>query len=436
MKNRHTPNNKILFITLGCSKNTVDSERLMRQLSLNSLDVEYENYNSDARTVIINTCGFILDAKKESIDVILSYAEAKRQGKIDHLLVMGCLSERYTSDLQKEIPEVDKFFGVNAIAPILEYLGCNYQKQLINERLITTPSHYAYLKISEGCNRSCAFCSIPSIRGNYQSFPIPDLLNEARFLASNGVKELILVAQDTSVYGNDLYKKNMLVELINQLSEIDGIEWIRIHYLYPTDFSNDLLKVINNNPKVCKYLDIPIQHISDNMLLAMKRGHTKSQLINLIDKIRNSIPEIVLRTTLMVGFPGESEEDYMELLNFVEKVRFDRLGVFTYSHEEGTYAGLHYDDHVSKGIKNRRASRLMSLQQEISLENNKARIGKTIKILIDREEKEYFIGRTEYDSPEVDNEIFLTRDDRIRVGQFYPVLITDADAFDLWGQMV
>lgn len=435
MKTRIKPDDTILFVTLGCSKNVVDSERLMRQLSAHGLKVAYESDDADARTVIINTCGFILDAKKESIDTILSFVKAKKQGKIDNLYVMGCLSERYAQELRQEIPEVDQYFGTNSMQSIVETLGYNYQENLLGERLLSTPSHYAFFKISEGCNRGCAFCAIPSMRGKYQSFPVEQLVREAEFLAAKGVKELIVIAQDTSNYGYDLYRKSQLAYLIQKIAGIDGIEWIRLHYMYPVDFPDDLLDVIKNNPKVCKYIDMPVQHISDNVLMRMRRGHSREHLVELIDRIRQSVPEICLRTTFLVGFPGETDADFEELCRFVETTQFDRAGVFTYSHEENTYAGIHYTDTIPYKVKKQRADRLMAIQQKISELKNEQKIGQVMKVIVDREEDEFFVGRTEFDSPEVDNEVLIRKHPDIRVGNFYRVRITDADAFDLWGEI-
>ncbi|MGC8823245.1 MAG: 30S ribosomal protein S12 methylthiotransferase RimO [Bacteroidales bacterium] len=436
MKTRIKPDDTILFVTLGCSKNVVDSERLMSQLAAHGLKVAHEREDVNARTVIINTCGFILDAKKESIDTILSFVKAKKQGKIDNLYVMGCLSERYAQELREEIPEVDQYFGVNSMQPILETLGYNYKENLIGERWLTTPSHYAFFKISEGCNRTCAFCAIPSMRGKYQSFPVEQLINEAKSLAAKGVKELIVIAQDTSNYGYDLYRKSQLSYLLQKISEIDGIEWIRLHYMYPVDFPDDLLETIKHNPKVCKYIDMPVQHISDNVLSLMRRGHTREHLVELIDRIRQTIPEICLRTTFLVGFPGETETDFEELCRFVETTRFDRAGVFTYSHEENTYAGIHYSDHIPYSIKKKRADHLMSIQQKISEQKNEQKVGQILKVIVDREEEDFFIGRTEFDSPEVDNEVLISKHTDIKVGSFCQVRITDADAFDLWAEFL
>lgn len=436
MKFKHRPNDKILVVTLGCSKNIVDSENLMFHLSQNGLKVDYDQDNSDARTVIINTCGFITAAKEESINTILSFVKAKEKGKIDSLYVMGCLSERYAKELQHEIPEVDQFFGVNNIAPIIETLGYDYKNHLIGERLLTTPSHYAYLKISEGCNRTCSFCAIPFIRGKHISKPLEQLVDETKKLAQNGVKELILIAQDLSSYGIDLYKKHMLAELVNRLAEINGIEWIRLHYAYPVDFSLDLIETIKNNLKVCKYLDIPLQHSSNRILLKMRRGHTKEHLQSLISSIRSAVPNIALRSTFLVGFPGETTDDFNDLCAFLKEIRFDRVGVFPYSHEENTFAGSNLIDNISAKTKKHRVETLMKIQQEISYELNQQKIGQTFKTIIDREEGQYYIGRTEYDSPEVDNEVLIDKSFDLSIGNFYYIKIYNADAFDLFGKLI
>lgn len=436
MKTQFKNSDTVLVVTLGCSKNIVDSEKLMSQLSEQSLKVEYNNENSDARIVIINTCGFINNAKQESIDVILSFINKKQKGLIDKLFVIGCLSQRFADSLRKELPEVDRFFGVNCIKNIIESLGYNYKENLTGERILTTPSHYAYLKIAEGCNRKCAFCAIPLIRGSYASLSIEDLKYEATLLAEKGVKELMLIAQDLSSFGTDLYKTPMLANLVERLSKINGIEWIRLHYAYPLDFPIELLSIIRDNPKVCKYLDIPFQHISDNMLKIMRRGQNKKQTIILIDNIRKTVPNIALRTTLLVGHPGECDRDFEELIRFVETTRFERLGIFTYSHEEDTYAAKHYKDNIPVKIKQQRADRIMALQQSISLEINKKRIGQEYITIIDRIENDYYIGRTEFDSPEVDNEIIVKSEKLLKPGNFYQVKITDAKEFDLVGIVI
>jgi ribosomal protein S12 methylthiotransferase len=429
-------NDKIHVITLGCSKNLVDSEKLMRQLSEHNIAIEHDKDQSDARTVIINTCGFINDAKQESIDTILNHIKAKQQGLIDHVYVMGCLSERYADALKNEIPEVDKYFGVNNIKDIIESLGYNFKDNLIGERLVSTPSHYAYLKISEGCNRKCAFCAIPLIRGPYQSQSIKDLVHESKSLANKGVKELILIAQDLSYYGKDIDNTYQLPSLINQISEISGIEWIRLHYAYPLGFPKEIAHIMLNNPKVCKYLDIPFQHISDNMLKTMRRGLNKEKTIKLIESLRKEVPDLALRTTLLVGHPGEKEKDFEELVEFVKATRFERLGVFTYSHEEDTLAYKKMKDSIPAKVKMERADYIMKVQQGISEELNVAKIGKTYKVLIDGMEGDNYIGRTEYDSPEVDNEVIIKSAKKLKTGSFYNVKITEASEFDLSGEVI
>ena len=433
MKTKKKSTDKILVITLGCSKNTVDSEKLMRQLSANSIKLEYDKDHSDAKTVIINTCGFINDAKKESINTIIYYAKAKQRGQIENLYVIGCLSERYANELKIEIPEVDQFFGINSIKEILNSIGYNFRDNLIGERLLITPGHFAYLKISEGCNRKCAFCAIPLIRGPYKSEKVKNIVNEAKSLAKKGVKELMVIAQDISYYGIDLYETPMLAYLINKLSEINGIEWIRLHYAYPAGFPKDLIQVIRDNPKVCKYLDIPFQHISDNMLKVMRRGTNKKKTLGLIKELRENIPGIALRTTILTGHPGETERDFIELVEFVQDYKFERLGIFTYSHEEGTYAAQKYKDSISNKIKNNRAETIMSIQQSISKEIGKTRVGKEYKVIVDQKENDFFIGRTEFDSPEVDNEVLIKSAKKLKIGNFYNIKITGSNEFDLFG---
>jgi ribosomal protein S12 methylthiotransferase len=433
LKAKKKPSDKILIITMGCSKNTVDSEKLMQQLSAQSIVLEYDKDHSDAKTVIINTCGFIDDAKKESINTILHYAKAKQSGQINNLYVIGCLSQRYANELKTEMPEVDQFFGVNSAKEILNTLGYNYRDNLIGERLLTTPGHYAYLKISEGCNRKCAFCAIPLIRGSYKSETIEDIVKEAKSLAKKGVKELMVIAQDISYYGIDLYDTPLLAYLINKLSEINGIEWIRLHYAYPAGFPKDMIAVIRDNPKVCKYLDIPFQHVSDKMLKTMRRGIDKKKTLNLIKTLRDGVPDISLRTTILTGHPGETERDFNEMVEFVREIRFERLGIFTYSHEEGTFAARQYQDSISNKLKNKRAETIMAIQQSISEEIGKTRIGKEYKVIIDRIENDFIIGRTEFDSPEVDNEVLINYVEKINIGQFYNVRITGSNEFDLFG---
>ncbi len=428
---------KINIVTLGCSKNVVDSEHLYTQLKASNYEVVHNSNKTDAHTVIINTCGFIKDAKEESINTILQFANAKDHGKLKKLYVIGCLTERYKTDLEKEIPEVDMYFGQESTKEILEALHIDYKQELIGERLISTPSHFAYLKISEGCDRTCSFCAIPLIRGKHKSVAFETLIHEAQFLAKNGAKELILIAQDLSYYGLDLYKQNRLAELLTELEKIDGIERIRLHYAYPAGFPEEVIGIMKRSAKICNYIDIPIQHISDNVLKAMRRGHTKQKTLDLIVKMRLEIPDIAIRTTLLVGHPGETEQDFEELKEFVRAMRFDRLGLFTYSPEENTHAGDNLEDLIPEEVKQQRAEEIMAIQQEISLEKNRAMVGKTYKVLIDRKEGDYFVGRTEYDSPEVDNEVLITSgNSQPAIGKFYNVNITQADDFDLFGRII
>jgi ribosomal protein S12 methylthiotransferase len=428
-------NNKINIITLGCSKNLVDSEKLLRQLDKGGFQVIH-NSDEDASTVIVNTCGFINDAKEESVDTILRYVKAQKSGHIDNLYVMGCLAERYMDALKSEIPEVKRYFGVNNMEDILEELGIKMQNDLLIDRTLTGPGHYAYLKVSEGCDRTCAFCAIPSIRGKYISRPVEELFREAEELAAKGVKELILIAQDLSYYGLDIYKRQALPELVSELLKIEQFEWIRLHYLYPANFPMKLIQLIRDNPRICKYIDIPIQHITDNMLGLMKRSHYRKETEIVLERLRSEIPGAVIRTTLIAGHPGEIEQDYNELKEFISSFRFDRLGVFTYSHEEDTFSYLNYEDEIPEDIKQARVSELMELQQNISAELNEQMIGKTYKVLIDRREGEYFVGRTEYDSPEVDQEVLINSEYGLKTGQFYNVLITGSADFDLYGKPV
>ena len=435
MRSRSRNKNKINVITLGCSKNLYDSEVLMGQLKANNLEVNHE-VNNDSNIVVVNTCGFIDNAKEESINTILEQINRKENGEIDKLFVTGCLSERYKPDLEKEMPNVDEFFGTRDLPRLLKSLGADYKHELVGERLITTPSHYAYLKISEGCDRKCSFCAIPMMRGGHKSTPIPNLVNEARMLAAKGVKELILIAQDLTYYGIDLYKKRKLSELMTKLSEVEGIEWIRIHYAFPTAFPEDVLDVIKNNTKVCTYMDIPLQHISDDLLKSMRRGTSMKKTKNLIKKFREDVPGITIRTSLIVGYPGETEQNFQELLDFVQESKFDRLGVFTYSHEENTHA-YKLEDNVPDEVKHQRAEEIMDLQSSISYKLNQKRIGKIYKVLFDRKEGEYFIGRTEFDSPDVDNEVFVSaKDVYLRIGDFANIKITKADHYDLYGDVV
>lgn len=422
------------IITLGCSKNLVDSEFILKQLEANNYTVKYD---SDDKTdvVILNTCGFINDAKEESIETILNYVDAKKAGLLDKLYVIGCLSERYKKDLQRDIPEVDKYFGVNNYEEIVTGINADYKKELVGERIITTPKHYAYLKISDGCDRTCSFCAIPLIRGKHISKPIEALVAEARFLASKGVKELILIAQDLSYYGLDIYKEQKLAELVEKLSEINGIEWIKLHYFYPANFPYSILEIIKNNPKVCKYIDIALQHISDNMLDKMKRNISKEKTYKLINDIRTAIPDIHIRTTILTGHPGETEQDFNELIEFVTNSKFERLGTFTYSEEENTLAGDKYDDDIPEKIKQERAEQIMEIQQNISAQINYNKIGKTLKVIIDKIEDNYFIGRTEFDSADVDNEVIIKTDEKLNIGEFYNIKIVESSDFDLIGEL-
>jgi ribosomal protein S12 methylthiotransferase len=426
-----TTRHKVNIITLGCSKNLVDSEVLMGQLAAAHIDVVHES-DEPSDVVVVNTCGFINDAKEESIETILRYAEAKKEGLVGKVYVMGCLSQRYRKELEAEMLEVDGFYGVNDLPKILKALGVDYRKELVGERLLTTPGHYAYLKISEGCNKKCSFCAIPLIRGKHVSRPMEDLVHEATHLAAHGVKELILIAQDLTFYGYDLYRERMLAGLLENLSKIEGIEWIRLHYAYPSDFPIEIADVIQNNPKVCNYLDIPLQHISDPLLRSMNRGVTKEKTYRLLETVRGKTPGIAIRTTLIVGYPYETEEHFEELKAFVREQRFDRLGVFTYSPEEKTSA-FYLHDAVPEEVKKARMEEIMEIQQEISLEKNQEKVGKEFKVLIDRKEGDLYVGRSEYDSPEVDNEILIESAIPLQTGNFYQVKIEKADFFDLYG---
>jgi ribosomal protein S12 methylthiotransferase len=427
---------KINIVTLGCSKNIVDSEKLLKQLDAGGYEVVHNSDKADAGTVIINTCGFINDAKEESVDTILSFVRAQKLGHIENLYVMGCLSERYAAALKLEIPEVKKYFGVNNMDDILAELGIIVRKDLLKDRTISGPDHYAYLKISEGCDRTCAFCAIPAIRGKYISRPINDLIEEASLLAAGGVKELILIAQDLSYYGLDLYKKQALAELVTELLKIRSFEWIRLHYLYPANFPVNLIPLIRDNPRICRYIDIPVQHITDNMLGLMKRSHNRKETTAILTSLRNNIPGAVIRTTLIAGHPGETEADFKELKDFVSEFRFDRLGVFAYSHEEDTYAYAQYKDEISDEVKESRVAELMEIQQNISAELNEMSVGKTFKVIIDRKEGDFYVGRTEFDSPEVDQEVLISIDHNLTPGAFYNILITNSTEFDLYGEPV
>ena len=428
---------KINVITLGCSKNVVDSEHLMAQLAAAGYEVVFDSESTDAKVVVINTCGFIGDAKKESIDTILAAVRAKEEGLIERLFVIGCLSERYADELREEIPEVDEYFGVNDWADIVAALGGEHKAELATERVLTTPQHYAYLKISEGCNWLCGYCAIPLIRGKHTSVPMEDILDEARKLAARGVREIMVIAQDTTYYGIDLYGRRRLADLLTELCRIEGIEWIRLHYAYPAAFPEDVIEVMAREPKICKYLDIPFQHISDNMLSAMKRRHTKAEALELVERLRRLIPDIALRTTLLVGYPGETLQDIAELEEFVREVRFDRLGVFPYSEEEGTYSATQLKDDVDEQEKERRAARIMQIQEQISLENNLARVGRVMRVVVDSRQGDYYVARSEYDSPEVDQEILIPCELRqLRRGRFYDVRITGAEDYDLFGEVI
>ena len=429
--------NTIDIITLGCSKNLVDSEHLMRQLEEAGYHVTHDAERPQGEIAVINTCGFIGDAKEESINMILEFAQAKEEGLLKKLYVMGCLSERYLKELAIEIPQVDKFYGKFNWKELLHDLGKNYREELHNERVLTTPAHYAYLKISEGCDRKCSYCAIPIITGRHVSRPMEEILQEVRYLVDRGVKEFQIIAQELTYYGVDLYHKQMLPELVECIADIPGVEWIRLHYAYPAHFPTDLFRVMRERPNVCKYMDIALQHISDNMLQKMRRHVTKEQTYQLIENFRKEVPGIHLRTTLMVGHPGETEADFEELKEFVRKVRFDRMGAFAYSEEEGTFAANNYEDNISQEVKQARLDELMAIQQEISSELSAAKIGRQMKVIIDRVEGDYYIGRTEFDSPEVDPEVLIERNgEQLIIGNFYQVEIVNSDDFDLYGRII
>ena len=431
MRTKSVKKNRINVVTLGCSKNVYDSEVLMGQLRANDKEVVHEE---EGNIVVINTCGFIANAKEESVNTILEYVDKKQTGEVDKVFVTGCLSERYKPDLEKEIPNVDEYFGTSDLPNLLKALGADYKHELIGERLTTTPKNYAYLKIAEGCDRPCSFCAIPLMRGKHKSKPIEELVLESQKLASNGVKELILIAQDLTYYGLDLYKKRNLAELLKELAKVEGIEWIRLHYAFPTGFPMDVLEVMKNEPKICKYLDIPLQHISDPILKSMRRGTTKAKTTALLKDFRQMVPDMAIRTTLIVGYPGETEEDFLTLKNWVEEMRFERLGCFTYSHEENTHA-YKLEDDVPEEVKQNRANEIMELQSGISWQLNQEKIGKTFRCIIDRKEGNYFIGRTEYDSPDVDNEVLVdAKNFYVKIGEFVELEITDAADFDLYGR--
>ena len=427
---------KINVVTLGCSKNLMDSEVLLKQLEMDGFEVVHDSNDTDSDIVVINTCGFIADAKEESVNTIMQFVGAKGRGEIEKLYVMGCLSERYKTDLEVEVPEVDKFFGKFDLRALVTELKATYRPEYIYERKITTPSHFAYLKISEGCNRVCAFCAIPNMTGKHQSKSMDDLMKEAKYLAKNGVREILLIAQDLSYYGIDLYGKGMLAELIKKIAQIDGIEWIRLHYLYPTKFPMDILPLFKTVDKLCHYIDIPLQHSSNNVLKQMLRHVTTEETEALLKKIKEEVPGITIRTTMLVGHPGETAEDFEQLKSFISKHRFDRLGAFTYSHEEGTYGYKQYEDDIPEELKQARADEIMGIQQGISAQLNAEKVGRTLKVIIDREDDEFFIGRTEFDSPEVDGEVLISKETLLKKGQFYQVEITGSEEFDLYGTVI
>ena len=428
---------KVDLITLGCSKNLVDSEQLMGRLELNGYDVEHDPKVADGEIAIINTCGFIQDAKKESIDTILEFAERRKSGELKKLIVMGCLSQRYKKELEKEIPEVDKFYGKFDFMDVMKYLGrdTEYNSKMGVNRRITTPKHYAYVKVSEGCNRMCSYCAIPLITGRYKSRDMQEIVDEVEFLVSQGVKEFQIIAQDLSYYGEDKYGENKLAELVRRLSDVNGVEWLRLHYAYPAGFPDELLKVMRERENVCKYLDIALQHISDNMLVKMRRHITKAETLDLLAKIRSEVPGIHIRTTLMVGHPGETSDDFDELVDFVKTQRFERMGAFTYSDEDGTYSNVHYNDDVPIEVKDKRLDKIMDLQSFISEEINANKVGKVLKTIIDRKEGDFYVGRTQFDSPEVDPEVLVKSDAKLVAGNFYDVKITGAETYDLYGEI-
>ena len=428
--------NKVDIVTLGCSKNLVDSEQLMRQFAANGYKVEHDPHKINGEIVVVNTCGFIGDAQEESINMILELGEQKRQGRIGKLFVMGCLSERFLGELERELPEVDRFYGKFNWKELISDLGKAYHQDLANDRVLPTPRHYAYLKIGEGCDRTCSYCSIPIITGHYQSRPMEEIEREVRLLVDKGVKELQVIAQDLTFYGWDLYRRFALPEFVERISDIPGVEWIRLHYAYPTRFPFDLLRVMRERENVCKYLDIALQHISDHMLEKMRRHITKEETYALIQRMREEVPGIHLRTTLMVGHPGETDEDFAELLDFVKRARFERMGAFAYSHEVGTYAYKHYADDVPEEVKQERLDALMRAQEKISAEINAAKVGQELKVIVDREEEDFYVGRTQFDSPEVDPEMLISKERPLELGQFYQVRVTDAQAFDLYGSVL
>ena len=437
MKTKTLKKNKVNVVTLGCSKNLYDSEVMMAQLKANKFDVEHESEKEDSSIVVINTCGFIDNAKEESINTILDFVEAKKQGGVEKVYVSGCLSERYKDQLEDEIPDVDAYFGTRDLPNLLKTLKADYKHELLGERLLTTPKHYAYLKIAEGCNRPCSFCAIPLMRGKHRSTPIEDLVIHAKSLAKKGVKEIMLIAQDLTYYGLDLYKKRALSELLKELCKVDGIDWIRLHYAYPSGFPMDVIHVMKQEPKICNYLDIPLQHGSTNVLKAMRRGINRERTTKLIREIREIIPEIAIRTTLIAGYPGETQEDFKEMYDWVEEMQFERLGIFSYSHEENTHA-FNFEDDVPSDIKQQRADDIMELQSGISYGLNQQKVGKCYKVLIDKTEGGYFVGRTEFDSPDVDNEVLIKQEQNVycRIGDFVDVEITKADHYDLYGKLL
>jgi ribosomal protein S12 methylthiotransferase len=436
LKTKTLKKNKVNVVTLGCSKNIVDSEVLMGQLKANNFQVEHESTEDDSSIVIINTCGFIDNAKQESIDTIIRYANAKNEGLVDKVYVTGCLSERYRPELEKEIPNVDGYFGTRELPRLLKTLKADYKHELVGERLLTTPHHYSYFKIAEGCDRPCSFCAIPLMRGAHISKPIEALVKEAKHLAKNGTKELMLIAQDLTYYGLDLYKKRNLADLLKHLSDVEGIEWIRLHYAFPAGFPMDVLDVMNERKNICNYLDMPLQHITDNMLKSMRRGTTKQKTIDLVNEMRAKVPGIAIRTTLIAGYPGETQKDHEEMLEWVEQTRFERLGIFAYSHEENTHA-YSLKDNVPAKVKQARTAAVMELQQGISFDLNQQKVGNTYRVLFDKKEGEHFIGRTEFDSPEVDNEVLVAANkDFVRVGDFANIKITSAEDYDLYGEVV
>ncbi len=426
---------KINIVTLGCSKNLVDSEQIMTRMAAAGYEPVFDSDSTDARTVIVNTCGFIGDAKEESIETILRFAQARSEGLIDRLYVIGCLSERYRDELRTEIPEVDEYFGARDLAEIVRGLGAQWRDEMPGGRIISTPPHYAYLKIAEGCNWGCGYCAIPLIRGRHVSVPMERLLDEARKLAEGGARELMVIAQDTTYYGLDLYGRRRLGELLRALCRIDGIEWIRLHYAYPAHFPEEVIEAMAEEPKICKYLDIPLQHISDSQLRAMRRGITREETLALVRHLREAVPGIALRTTLLVGYPGESEADFAELEEFVRRTRFERLGVFPYSEEEGTYSATQLSDNVPEEVKRMRAERIMEIQNNISREENVKRVGQRLRVIVDRREGEWWVARSQYDSPEVDEEILIPADRELETGRFYEVRVTGAEDYDLYAEL-